>query len=91
MILYRTYDKNLKKIISESLSFDDAVKYGLAIAQGAGKVEQTRGSRTGQAKDKSGKEYLVEHVLIQNMNKRNVPVKKLFVFHEKKHGISKVY
>ena len=55
----------------------------MAIAQGEGKVEQTRGSRTGQAKDKSGKEYLVEHVLIQNMNKRNVPVKKLFVFHEK--------
>lgn len=31
-ILYQTDDKNLmKKIVSEDLSFDDTVKYGLAI------------------------------------------------------------
>jgi len=44
-ILYQTDSKTLmKKIISEDLSFDDSVKYGLAIEQGARKVAEIRGS-----------------------------------------------
>ena len=30
----------MKKIISEDLSFDDTVKYGLVMEQGAGKVNK---------------------------------------------------
>jgi len=44
-ILYQTDSKTLmKKIISENLSFDDSVKYGLGIEQGACKVDEIRGS-----------------------------------------------
>ena len=44
-ILYQTDSKTLmKKIISEDLNFDDTIKYGLAIEQGARKVEEIRGS-----------------------------------------------
>jgi len=40
-ILCQTDAKNLmKKIISEDLNFDDTVKYGLAMEQGAKKVNE---------------------------------------------------
>lgn len=41
-ILYQTDNKNLMKIISEDINFDDNVKYGLAMEQGSCKVEQMR-------------------------------------------------
>ena len=41
-ILYQTDNKNLMKIISEDINFDDNVKYGLAMEQGSRKVEQMR-------------------------------------------------
>ena len=48
-ILYQMDDKNLmKKIISEDSSYDDTVQYGLAMEQGARKVEQTRGCMSGK-------------------------------------------
>ena len=44
-ILYQTDSKTLmKKIISEDLNFEDTVKYGLSIEQGARKVDEIRGS-----------------------------------------------
>ena len=43
-ILHQTDDKNLiKKTTSKYLSFSDTVKYGLAMEQGARKVEQIVG------------------------------------------------
>ena len=42
-ILFQTDDKKLmKKIVSEDISFDDTVKFGLVLEQGAKKVEEIR-------------------------------------------------
>ena len=44
-ILYQTDDKKLqKKILTEDLSYDDTVKFGLAMEQNAKKVENIRGA-----------------------------------------------
>lgn len=46
-ILYQTDNKNLmKKIISQDLNFEDTIKYGLAMEQGARKVDQIRNRGT---------------------------------------------
>ena len=43
-ILYQTDDKRLqKKILTEDMSYDDTVKYGLAMEQNQKKVEEIRG------------------------------------------------
>ena len=44
-ILYQTDDKKLqKKILTEYLSYDDAVKFGLAMEQNTKKVDNIRGA-----------------------------------------------
>ena len=45
-ILFQTNNKKLqRKVIAEDLSYDDTVKYGLALEQGEKKVEQLRGQK----------------------------------------------
>ena len=52
-ILFQTDDQKLqRKVIAEDLNFDDTVKYGLALEQGARKVEEMRGASNKKENDR---------------------------------------